>query len=92
MSWVAHQNEHESSMMGLQALKWPFVAVTTTTITKLFERGWGNSVSNKHDMTKQRGHPPALMKLCIIIRKSSSHPPQEEEEEDEEEEENTTLI
>jgi hypothetical protein len=31
-------------MMGLQALKWPFVAVTTTTITKLLrgrEVRWG---------------------------------------------------
>jgi hypothetical protein len=69
MSWVAHQNEHESSMMGLQAAKWLFVAVTTTTITKLF-RGWGgvgNSVSNKH--VKGGTH-----QLCIIIWKSSSHP------------------
>jgi len=41
MSWVAHQNEHESSMMGLQAPKWLFVAVTTTTITKLLGRGGG---------------------------------------------------
>ncbi len=48
--WVAHQNEHESSMMGLQALKWPFVAVTTTTITKLLRgREVRSSVSNKHD-------------------------------------------
>lgn len=53
MSWVAHQNEHESSMMGLQALKWPFVAVTTTTITKLFERGGEFCLQQTwHDKTK----------------------------------------
>jgi hypothetical protein len=59
-------------MMGLQAPKWLFVAVTTTTITKLLGRGggrWkgGSCVDNKHD--KGGTH-----QLCIIIWKSSSHP------------------
>jgi hypothetical protein len=35
-------------MMGLQAPKWPFVAVTTTTITKLF----GGGVLSPTNMTK----------------------------------------